>query len=180
MQTGNLNQTRFILTNQRFLFNVNEPLIGLAAPPPASFICCAQLRLSRSFFLTFSCTSVPLPPVPKHASTPGLCPFTQLLWGHVRSFICKVTGCAFPPLQDTEFCRRRNRSFRPGRVLRRRTEDGPNCSWITLSRYQTAFYTLIYTAQADMGICAALPNVQFKILGGHSSLIPTVLKGKCG
>lgn len=110
-------------------------LSSASAPsPPASFICCAQLCLSHSFFLTFSCTSAPPPRVPKHASTPGLCPFTQLLWGHVRSFICKVTGCAFPPLQDTEFCQRRNRSFRPGRVLRL-AEHGPNCSWITLSRY---------------------------------------------
>lgn len=45
-------------------------------PPPASFISLAQLRLSHSFFLTVSCTSVssqPCPPPPHHPHLTCLC-----------------------------------------------------------------------------------------------------------
>lgn len=96
-----------------------------SSPPPPHLSAALSCVSHVHSFTLFPAQVSPSPPVPKHASTPGLCPFTQLLWGHVRSFICKVTGCAFPPLQDTEFCRRRNRSVRPGRVLRL-AEHGPN------------------------------------------------------
>lgn len=174
MEPGNLNHTRFTLTNQRFLLNVNERRrLSSASAPSLCLIylprSAAPLAFILSRFSSHKCIFPPLhtPPPLKNMPLPRLCSFIQLLRGHVRSFICKVTGCASAPLQDAGFCRRRNRSPRPGRVLRL-AEHGHKHSRVTLSRRETVLctvYTFTNAVGGDMVICAAFPlrhNIQFK------------------